>query len=46
MVDEDMYGMKRKSRFFKKKNDNKMLKESNEIFEEGELVIRNQILKY
>ena len=46
MVDEDMYGMKRKSRFFKKKNENKMLKESNEIFEEGELVIRNQILKY
>ena len=30
----------------KKKNENKMLKESNEIFEEGELVIRNQILKY
>ena len=44
--DDDIYEVKPKRKFFKKKDNNKMLNEKNEKFKEDEIVVRNQILKY
>lgn len=46
MVNDDIYEVKPKRKFFKKKDNNKMLNEKNEKFKEDEIVVRNQILKY
>ena len=43
---DDIYEVKPKRKFFKKKDNNKMLNEKNEKFKEDEIVVRNQILKY
>ena len=46
VIDDDIYEVKPKRKFFKKKDNNKMLNEKNEKFKEDEIVVRNQILKY